>query len=51
MLPVPQGSAAVYDFEQYERLIDVARTLDPRTQLVVMLGRDARAPGRRDDRD
>jgi hypothetical protein len=31
LLPVPKGSAAFYDFDQYERLIEVARTLDART--------------------
>ena len=41
LLPVPKGSAAFYDFDQYERLIEVARTLDARTHLVVLLGGEA----------
>ena len=38
LLPVPKGSAAFYDFDQYERLIEVARTEDARTHLIVLLG-------------
>ena len=41
LLPVPKGSAAFYDFDQYERLIEVARTLDARTHLIVLLGGEA----------
>src|SRR5688572_26568694 len=41
LLPVPKGSAPFYDFDQYERLIEVARTLDARTHLVVLLGGEA----------
>jgi integrase len=41
LLPVPKGSAPFYDFDQYERLIDVARTLDPRIHLLVLLGGEA----------
>jgi integrase len=41
LLPVSKGSAPFYDFDQYERLIEVARTLDARTHLVVLLGGEA----------
>ena len=41
LLPVTKGSAAFYDFDEYERLIEVARTLDARTHLVVLLGGEA----------
>jgi hypothetical protein len=38
LLPVPKGSTAFYDFDEYERLVDGARVLDPRTLLIVLLG-------------
>ena len=41
LLPVPKGSAAFYDFDQYERLIEVARAQDARTHLIVLLGGEA----------
>jgi integrase len=41
LLPVPKGSTAFYDFADYERLVDVARALDRRTLLVVLLGGEA----------
>jgi integrase len=41
LLPTPQGSAGFHDFDAYERLVAAARTLDPRTYLVVLLGGEA----------
>ena len=41
LLPIPKGSIAFYDFEDYERLVVAARELAPRTELVVLLGGDA----------
>jgi integrase len=41
LLPVPKWSAAFYDFDQYERLIEVARAQDARTHLIVLLGGEA----------
>src|SRR4051795_2625241 len=41
LLPVTKGSAAFYDFDEYERLVDLARELDARTHLLVLLGGDA----------
>ena len=41
LLPVPKGSTAFHDFDEYERLVEAARALDPRTHLIVLLGGDA----------
>ena len=41
LLPVPKGSTAFYDFDEYERLVEAARVLDPRTHLIVLLGGEA----------
>jgi integrase len=41
LLPVQHGTAAFHDFEEYERLVEVARSIDIRTLLVVLLGGDA----------
>ena len=47
LLPVSKGSTRFYDFDEYERLVEAARSLDPRTHLIALLGGDAL---RRDDR-
>jgi integrase len=41
LLPVGPGKTAFHDFEDYERLVEVARTIDARTLLIVLLGGDA----------
>ncbi len=41
LLPVSKGSAAFYNFDEYERLVDAARVLDLRTLLIVLLGGEA----------
>ena len=41
LLPVPKGSTAFHDFDEYERLVEAARMLDPRTHLIVLLGGEA----------
>jgi integrase len=41
LLRVDKGKAAFHDFDEYERLVDVARSIDIRTLLVVLLGGDA----------
>jgi len=41
LLPVTKGSTRFYDFDEYERLVEAARSLDPRTHLIVLLGGDA----------
>jgi integrase len=41
LLPVPKGSTAFHDFDEYERLVEAARVLDPRTHLIVLLGGEA----------
>jgi integrase len=41
LLRVEKGEAAFYDFEEYERLAEVARAIDRRTLLIVLLGGDA----------
>lgn len=35
LLPVGKGAAAFHDYDEYERLVAVARTIDPRTYLIV----------------
>jgi integrase len=41
LLRIDKGKAAFHDFDEYERLVDVARSIDTRTRLVVLLGGDA----------
>jgi integrase len=41
LLPVDKGSTLFYDFAEYERLVEAARTIDPRTHLIVLLGGEA----------
>ncbi len=41
LLPVTKGSTKFYDFGEYERLVEGARILDPRTHLIVLLGGEA----------
>jgi integrase len=41
LLPIEKGAAAFHDFEEYERLVDVAREIDQRTYLIVLLGGEA----------
>src|SRR3984893_8253045 len=41
LLPIPKGSAGFYDFDEYERLVDAARSMDPNADLIVLLGGDA----------
>jgi integrase len=41
LLPTPKSSASFHDFEDCERLVETAEGLDPRTHLLVLLGREA----------
>lgn len=41
LLRVTTSSAGFHDFDQYERLVDVAETLDRETRLIVLLGGEA----------
>jgi integrase len=41
LLPIEKGAAAFHDFEEYERLVNVARAIDQRTYLIVLLGGEA----------
>jgi integrase len=41
LLRVNKGKAAFHDVDDYERLVDVARGIDRRTLLIVLLGGDA----------
>ena len=41
LLRVDTGTAAFHDFDDYERFVDVAQSIDIRTLLVVLLGGDA----------
>ena len=41
LLPVTKGSTRFYDFNEYERLVEAARRLDPRTHLIALLGGEA----------
>ena len=38
---VPKSSADFHEFEEYERLVETARTSDPQTYLIVLLGGEA----------
>jgi len=41
LLPVPKGSMAFYDFDEYERLVDAATSIDAAARLIVLLGGEA----------
>jgi integrase len=41
LLPIEKSAAAFHDFEEYERLVAVARAIDQRTYLIVLLGGEA----------
>src|SRR5712692_3861062 len=41
LLPVPKTSMSFYDFDEYERLVAAARSMDPSTYLIVLLGGEA----------
>ena len=41
LLPVGKGSTRFYDFDEYERLVEAARSLDARTHLIALLGGEA----------
>ena len=41
LLRVDKGTAAFHDFDEYERLVEVARSIDARTLLMVLLGGEA----------
>lgn len=41
LLPIQQGSTAFHDFGEYERLVEAAHVLDPRTHLIALLGGEA----------
>jgi integrase len=41
LLPIPKPSAGFYDFDEYARLIEAARSVDRNAQLIVLLGGDA----------
>jgi integrase len=41
LLRVDKGNATFHDFDEYERLVEVAGTIDARTLLIVLLGGDA----------
>jgi integrase len=41
LLPIPKPSAGFYDFDEYTRLIEAAKSLDRSTHLIVLLGGDA----------
>ena len=42
LLPIEKGAAAFHDFEEYERLVDVARVIDQRTLPDRVAGRRGR---------
>src|SRR5207245_8013070 len=41
LLPIPKPSAGFYDFDEYEALLDAAKSTDPNAYLIVLLGGDA----------
>jgi integrase len=41
LLPIEKGAAAFHDFDDYERVVQVARAIDQRTYLIVLLGGEA----------
>jgi integrase len=41
LLPVMASARSFHDFDQYERLVETARSIDPVTELIVLLGGEA----------
>jgi integrase len=41
LLPISKSAATFHDFDQYERLVEVAKAIDPITELSVLLGGEA----------
>ena len=41
LLKVPKPSAVFHDFDTYEQLVETARTTDPQTHLIILLGGEA----------
>jgi integrase len=41
LLPIPKGSAAYYDFDEYAKLVDAAKRDDHNALLIVLLGGEA----------
>ena len=41
LLPIPRPSASFHDFDEYERLVEAARDIDPRANLIVLFGGEA----------
>jgi integrase len=41
LLPVTKGSTKFHDFDEFEKLVETARLLDPRTHLIVLPGGEA----------
>ena len=41
LLPIPKPAATFHDFDQYERLVEKAKAIDPVTALIVLLGGEA----------
>jgi hypothetical protein len=41
LLPITKGAAMFHDFDEYERLVEVARAIDQRAYVIVLLGGDA----------
>jgi hypothetical protein len=38
LLPIPKSSATFHDFDDYERLVSAARTMEPLAYVAVLLG-------------
>jgi integrase len=41
LLPISKGSTGFYDFDEYERLVEAAKSVDPNAHLIVLLGGEA----------
>jgi integrase len=41
LLPIPKPSAGFYDFDEYDRLVEAAKSADPNAHMIVLLGGDA----------
>jgi integrase len=41
LLPIAKASAAFYDFDEYERIVEAARVIDRRTYVIALLGGEA----------
>ena len=41
LLPIPKPSATFHDFDEYERLVEAAKSTDAETHLIVLLGGEA----------